>query len=114
MLKDPRAESLASNFVFHWLNMRRLGEVDPDRAIFPYASGRGDPRGDYMTELELFAKSIFDENRSVAEFMTAKYTYLNERLALLYGINEREGRSLPARRARRIRRAGACSARARS
>jgi hypothetical protein len=91
MLKDPRADSLASNFVFHWLNMRRLGEVDPDRAIFPYASGRGDPRGDYTTELTLFSKSIFDENRPVTDFMTAKYTYLNERLALLYGIKNVKG-----------------------
>src|SRR5262245_40888361 len=91
MLKDPRAVSLASNFVFHWLNMRRLGEVDPDRAIFPYASGRGDPRGDYMTELTLFSKSIFDENKPVTDFMTAKYTYLNERLALLYGIKSVKG-----------------------
>ena len=91
MLKDPRAESLASNFVYHWLNMRRLGEVDPDRAIFPYASGRGDPRRDYMTELTLFSKSIFDENRPVTDFMTAKYTYLNERLALLYGVKNVKG-----------------------
>ena len=54
MLKDPRAESLASNFVYHWLDMRRLEEVEPDRAIFPYASARGDPREDYLKELELF------------------------------------------------------------
>jgi len=91
MLKDPRAETLATNFVLHWLNMRRLDEVDPDRAIFPYASGRGDPRADYLTELELFAKSIFDEDRSVVDLLTAKHTYLNERTALLYGINDVKG-----------------------
>ena len=91
MLKDPRAETLAANFVFHWLDMRRLGEVEPDRAIFPYASGRGDPRADYLKELELFAKGIFDEDRSVADFLTAKDTYLNERVALLYGITDVKG-----------------------
>jgi hypothetical protein len=91
MLKDPRAGTLAANFVFHWLDMRRLGEVEPDRAIFPYASGRGDPRGDYLKELELFAKSIFDEDRNVADLLTAKHTYLNERLALLYGITDVKG-----------------------
>jgi hypothetical protein len=91
MLKDPRAESLASNFVFHWLNLKRLEEVEPDTSIFPYASGRGDPRADYLTELELFAKSIFDEDRSIVDFMTAKHTYLNERVALLYGINSVKG-----------------------
>jgi hypothetical protein len=91
MLKDPRAETLASNFVYHWLDLKRLEEVEPDTSIFPYASGRGDPRGDYLTEIELFAKSLFDEDRSVADFMTAKHTYLNERIALLYGINSVKG-----------------------
>src|SRR5688572_2999279 len=91
MLKDPRAETLASNFVFHWLDLKRLEEVEPDTSIFPYASGRGDPREDYLTELELFAKSIFDEDRSVVDFMTAKHTYLNERVALLYDINSVKG-----------------------
>ena len=91
MLKDPRAETLASNFVHLWLDMRRLEEVDPDREIFPYASGRGDPRGDYLTELTLFVKSIFDEDRSVLDLMTAKHTYLNERVALLYGITDVKG-----------------------
>ncbi len=91
MLKDPRAETLASNFVYHWLDLKRLEEVEPDTSIFPYASGRGDPRGDYLKEIELFAKSIFDEDRSVADFMTAKHTFVNERIALLYGINSVKG-----------------------
>ena len=91
MLKDPRAETLASNFVFHWLDLKRLEEVEPDTSIFPYASGRGDPRADYLTELELFAKSIFDEDRSIVDFLTAKHTYVNERVALLYGINSVKG-----------------------
>jgi hypothetical protein len=91
MLKDPRAGALASNFVYHWLNLRRLDEVDPDRSIFPYASGQGDPRDDYLTELTLFAKSIFDEDRSVVDLLTAKHTFLNERVALLYGIKDVKG-----------------------
>ena len=91
MLGDPRAETLASNFVYQWLDLKRLEEVEPDRAIFPYASGRGDPRDDYLTELTLFAQSIFDEDRSVVELLTAEHTYLNERVALLYGINDVKG-----------------------
>ncbi|MGB7214323.1 MAG: DUF1592 domain-containing protein, partial [Gammaproteobacteria bacterium] len=79
MLEDSRAETLASNFVHQWLDIKRIEEVEPDTQIFPYASGRGDPREDYLTELTLFAKSIFDENRSVVDLMTASHTYLNER-----------------------------------
>ncbi len=91
MLKDSRAATLGNNFVYQWLNMGRLAEVNPDRAVFPYASGSGDPRNDYLTELELFAQSIFDENRSVVDLMTADHTYVNERVALLYGIDSVKG-----------------------
>jgi hypothetical protein len=91
MLADSRAASLGGNFVLQWLNMARLDEVEPDRAVFPYASGSGDPRADYLTELKLFSQSIFDEDRSVLDLMTADHTYANERVALLYGIDDVKG-----------------------
>jgi hypothetical protein len=91
MLADERAATLASNFVYQWLDMVRLEEVEPDRAVFPYASGLGDPRGDFRTELTLFARSIFDEDRSVVDLLTADHTYVNERIALLYGIRTVKG-----------------------
>src|SRR5690606_9525610 len=74
-----------------WLNLGRLDEVAPDDFIFPYASGRGDPRDDFVTELTLFVDSIFREDRSVTDLLTAKHTFLNERLALLYGIKNVKG-----------------------
>ncbi len=91
MLADPRSGTLASNFVFQWLEMTKLDEVVPDASIFPYASGRMDPREDFRTELALFAGSIFREDRSVVDLLRDKYTYVNERLALQYGINNVKG-----------------------
>ena len=91
MLSDEQAAGAESNFVYQWLDMVRLEEVEPDRAVFPYASGLGDPRGDFVTELTLFAKSIFDEDRSVVDLLTADHTYVNERVALLYGIRSVKG-----------------------
>jgi hypothetical protein len=91
MLADARAATLASNFAFQWLHLQRLDEVQPDRGIFPYASGAGDPRGDFVTELTLFVESIFEEDRSVVDLLTANHTYVNERLAALYGIRDVKG-----------------------
>jgi hypothetical protein len=91
MLADSRAATLGSNFVYQWLDLQRLDEVVPDREIFPYASGSGDPRPDFLTELALFANSIFDEDRSVLDLMTADHTYVNERIALHYGIHGIKG-----------------------
>lgn len=91
MLADPRSETLAANFVHQWLDMKRLDEIVPDAAVFPYASGRSDPRPDFKTELTLFADSIFREDRSVVDLLSASHTYLNERVALHYGITDVKG-----------------------
>jgi hypothetical protein len=91
MLADPRSKTLASDFVFQWLDMGRLDAIVPDRDVFPYASGRMDPRQDFRTELTLFSDSILREDRSVVDFLRSTHTYLNERLALQYGINDVKG-----------------------
>ncbi len=91
MLADPRSKTLASNFVHQWLEMSRLDAIVPDNDVFPSASGRMDPRADFRTELTLFADSIFREDRSVVDLLRASHTYLNERIALHYGITDVKG-----------------------
>ena len=89
MLADPRSETLASNFAFQWLNMAKLAEIQPDPAIFPNLNG--DIRNDFREELRLFIDSTFRDNRSVLDLLRGDYTYLNERLALHYGIRDIRG-----------------------
>jgi mono/diheme cytochrome c family protein len=91
MLADPKSKTLASDFVFQWLEMTRLNDVIPNTDVFPYASGRLDPRDSFRTELALFVDSIFRDDRSVIDLLSAKHTYLNERLALQYGITDIKG-----------------------
>jgi hypothetical protein len=91
MLADPRAKSLADDFAFQWLHLSKLDEITPDRAQFPHASGLLDPRGLFKEELRLFVDSVLRSDRSVFELLTADYTFLNERLAMLYGIETVKG-----------------------
>ena len=91
MLADSRSSTLATNFVLQWLDMKRLDEIVPDQAVFPYASGRSDPREDFKTELTLFADSIFRDDRNIVDLLSAKHTFLNERVALQYGITDVKG-----------------------
>jgi hypothetical protein len=91
MLADPRSVTLASHFVHQWLDMKRLDEIVPDAAVFPYASGRSDPREDFRAELTLFADSIFRDDRSVLDLLRASHTFLNERIALHYDIPDVKG-----------------------
>ncbi len=91
MLADPKSVTLASNFAFQWLGLGKLEEISPDPEIFPYASDAGDLRPDFTKELELFVDSIFREDQSILRLLDADHTYLNERLALHYGIHDVKG-----------------------
>jgi hypothetical protein len=91
MLADPRAITLASNFGAQWLNLSKLAEITTEPSQFPYASGAGDLREDFKTEIKLFMDSVFRGDQSVLELLRGRYSFVNERLALHYGINSVRG-----------------------
>src|SRR5262249_14038458 len=78
-------------FSFEWLNVAKLDEIAPDSRLFPHASGLLDSRSLFKEELRLFIDSVLREQRSVVELLTADYTFLNERLAMHYGIETVKG-----------------------
>jgi len=85
MLKDPKARALTDNFAAQWLTLRRLTEMSPDPKLFP--AFNDDLRADMMKETELFFETVVREDRNVMDFIDAKFTFLNERLAKHYGIS---------------------------
>ncbi len=84
MLADPKASSLVTSFAMKWLNLTDLDQVVPDPKLFPEFNDQ--LRQDFLTEAEAFVSSIFSDDRSVVELLTADYTFLNDRLARHYGI----------------------------
>jgi hypothetical protein len=91
MLADPRAIALVDDFAFQWLDLAKLDEIVPDRGEFPHASGILDPRHLLKEELRLFVDSILRSDRSIVDLLTADHTFLNERLAMHYGIETVKG-----------------------
>ncbi len=84
LLADPRASSLVTKFAFEWLKLRPLDDIDPDPVVFPNFDDS--LREAFRRELELFIGSVLLENRSVLDLLNADYTFVNERLALHYGL----------------------------
>jgi len=91
MLRSPKSIALVNNFAFEWLNVARLEEIAPDPRLFPYASGFSDIREPFRQELRLFIDDIFRNNASVLELLSSDRTFVNERLALHYGIQNVKG-----------------------
>lgn len=85
MLADPRASSLVTSFAVKWLNLDGLDSVKPDPKLFPGFNEQ--LRHDFLYEAEAFLGSILLEDRSVVDLLTANYTFVNDRLARLYGIS---------------------------
>jgi mono/diheme cytochrome c family protein len=84
MLRDPKGRALTENFAGQWLQLRLLALIDPDHDKFPDFSE--ELRRDMRTETEKFFEHIATENRPVTDFLTADYTFVNERLAKHYGL----------------------------
>jgi hypothetical protein len=89
MLKDPKSRALVDNFAGQWLQLRNLKLVAPDKKTFPEFD---DTLRDAMqSETEMFFSNVIREDRSVLDFLAADYTFVNERLARFYGMNDVKG-----------------------
>ena len=84
MLADQKSEALVSNFAGQWLQIRNLRSTTPDKNDFPNFDHT--LRLAFERELDLFVGSVIREKRSVLDLLTADYTFVNERLAVHYGI----------------------------
>ena len=89
MLADRRSAALASNFAGQWLEIRNLDVVKPDPDKFP--EWGPELREAMKTETRMFFEYVLRENRPLSDFIDAKYTFLNARLAKFYGIPDVTG-----------------------
>ena len=84
MLRHPRASALVDNFASQWLSLRGLQSSGPNPDLFPEFDEN--LRDAFRRETELFVGSQLQEDRSLADLLSADYTFVNERLARHYGI----------------------------
>jgi hypothetical protein len=84
MLADPRSKSLTTSFAYQWLTVDEIDAIEPDPSLFPEFDGS--LRQAFRKEIELFVDSVFSEDQNVMNLLGANYTFVNERLALHYGI----------------------------
>jgi hypothetical protein len=84
MLADQRSAALADNFAGQWLETRNLDSVKPDPQKFP--EWGPDLRDAMKTETRMFFESLLREDRPLSDFLDAKFTFVNDRLAKHYGI----------------------------
>ena len=86
LLKHDRSRALFDGFGAQWLGVSGLENQTFDSDVFPLITPT--LRKAMMEEARLFFQSIVRENQSVFRFVDSDYTFLNEPLARLYGLEQ--------------------------
>ncbi|MGZ8919439.1 MAG: DUF1592 domain-containing protein [Limisphaerales bacterium] len=115
MLADGRSQEFIENFTGQWLQVRDVaGIAINERAIFfrdsdaprpkpgerrrgnrvePKFELDGELRRAMREETQEYFKYIVRENRSIVEMLDSDYTFVNEKLANVYGIPDVKGKN---------------------
>lgn len=84
LLKHPLAARFTENFTGQWLDLRMINATIPDPRLY------GDFDGVLHWSMPIESRLVFDEilqhDRSLLEFVDADWSFLNGRLAELYGV----------------------------
>jgi hypothetical protein len=86
MLASNKAETFISNFGEQWLALRKIDLAAPQKAVFP--SFDGELRDAMKKELSTWFEYMVKNDKSVLDMLDADYTFVNERLAKHYGIED--------------------------
>ena len=89
MLKDPKSQALAETFAEQWLTLRTLNILQPDPKRFP--DFNKSLKNAMYEEAMMYFSNIIREDRSILEFIDSDYTFVNERLAKHYGLDNVSG-----------------------
>ena len=95
MLADPRSRRFVDHFVGQWLQTRDLEVIPIDAARVIGTRDQGEAnrifnevlRRDMKLESELFFEFVLRKDRPIKELLSARYSFLNERLADFYGVS---------------------------
>jgi hypothetical protein len=101
MREDSRSEAFVRNFVGQWLLVRDVeGFTINTRAVLRQEGSRarveldGELRRSIRRETEMLFAHIAREDRSLLELLDSDYTFLNAKLAQLYGIKDVTGNQM--------------------
>lgn len=86
MLLNPKSKALFDGFGAQWLGVKGLKDKRFDPAKFP--SMTPELRSAMYDEVQLLFDTIIRENQDIITFINGDYTFVNENLAKIYGLQK--------------------------
>lgn len=92
MLEDPRAERFVTHFLDHWLTLKDIELTEPDANLYPEYNPL--LLDSMLDETRQYFATMIAENLSVDHIVDSEFTFANQRLAELYGLEDIRGHEL--------------------
>ncbi len=96
MLADAKSERFVRDFTDFWLQLHRVGETKPGFRTKPRYNALLEE--DIRTETRLFFREVLHGDLDVASFLDSDWTMLNENMATLYQMTDRDITGIEFRR----------------
>jgi hypothetical protein len=86
MLADPKAGDAVDTFYSQWIGIANIAKAQKDPTLFPYFDAQ--LAQDLGEETRQFVRHVlFEGEGTLTALLNADYTYVNERVAKLYGVS---------------------------
>ena len=89
LLGDERSERFLRDFTDQWLDIRKVGEIQPDANLYPEYDAELERA--MVTETRAFVREILHQDLSLKNLIASDWAMLNDRMASHYGIPGVEG-----------------------
>lgn len=89
MLADEKSNRFVRDFLGQWLRLYKVNATTPDEGLYPEYDEL--LAGAILKEPELFFTELINENLSLTNLIDSDFTFVNRRLATLYGIPDVKG-----------------------
>lgn len=91
LLDDPRSRRFIESFTDYWLDIREIDDNSPSTTLYNDYELDDPLKLAAVEETRRFVAELFAENLPVSNIADSDFTFVNERLAKHYGIEDVEG-----------------------
>ena len=87
MLDDPRADRFIDDFTNQWLGLDDIYSTTPDKRLYPEYDEDSFLVESMVWETRIFVREMIRSDLPIGNVIDSDFAFLNERLALHYGID---------------------------
>lgn len=94
LLQDERSQRFVNSFLDYWLELRKINDTSPDELLYPDYYLDDSLVDAALAQTRMFFAEVVAKNLPIRTLIDSDFTFVNERLAVHYGLPHLEGAKL--------------------